>query len=145
VAAIDNVNGWVYVCIRDGRRLTWTNWTLLPSPKDSSGRIRSALRVRVLVLGGANDAQVLALFDDGRLYSSVRNLKANPTGAAWTKFRPVPYPFSGLAGTIADFAPCLTRDPEVPPLSTIAYAQLRGDGVAEVAPNPLPTREPFPS
>ena len=85
-----------------------------------------------MVLDDANNAQVWALFTDrsttpNRLYSSARDT-ADPSGLRWTTFQPVPYPLSGAAGPIVDFAPTLPHDsrmdPDLPGLSTVVYAQI---------------------
>ena len=101
VAAIDQQTSSVYVAIRGGST-NWGPWVLLPSPKPPGAeQPLRAVKVRVVVLDDANNAQVWALFNDGsnaadRLYTSVRNTTAlDPSGRTWTTFRPVPYPLSG--------------------------------------------------
>ena len=134
VAGIYTVTGSVYVGIRDGNADgAWRPWVLLPSPRpaDAEEPLR-AVKVRTVVLDDANNAQVWALFTDGstapaRLYSSARDT-SDRGGLTWTRFQPVPYPLSGAAGPVVDFAPTLPHDglldPDLPGLSTVVYAQI---------------------
>ena len=62
----------------------------------------------------------------------------DPSGLWWTKFQPVPYPLSGAAGPVVDFAPTLPYDsrhldPDAARLSTVVFAQIGANGDAEEA------------
>jgi hypothetical protein len=125
VAVID-LQGRIWTTIRRGRTGVWTPWQSVPAP--AAGL--TAVKVRVVVLGPDNAGAMLAQFADSdpetphRLYSSVRNIKRDSSGQTWTAFRPVPYPADGVMGTVDDFAPCLARDTDTPPLSTVNYVLL---------------------
>jgi len=144
VAAIDRATGTVFVAIRDGHVPGWRPWTELSSPRppDAEEPLR-AVKVRAVVLDDENNAQVWAQFSDGtttpaRLYSSARDT-SDPSDQTWTTFQPVPYPLSGAAGPIVDFAPTLPHgvlDPDLPHLSTVVYAQIGATLAADV---PVPT------
>ena len=92
---------------RDPRRCTLRaggHGCELPSPRPPGAEepLR-AVKVRVVVLDDANNAQVWAQFTDGsttpdRLYSSARDT-VDPSGLTWTTFQPVPYPLSGRGRT----------------------------------------------